>query len=54
VNNALKEQRNTEFCFVQHPRFGHCRCIRSIKAIAKGEEIFIDYGYDVNEESAPR
>jgi hypothetical protein len=54
VNNAFKDSRNTEFCFVNHPRFGHCRCIRSTKPIAKGEELFIDYGYSVEEESTPR
>jgi len=54
VNNAFGEKQNSEFCFIEHPRFGHCRCIRSIRAIEKGEEIFIDYGYDAKDETTPR
>ena len=39
------EKAQTEFCFINHPRFGLIRCIRSNKSIQKGEEIFIDYNY---------
>jgi SET domain-containing protein len=39
---------------MNHPRFGHCRCVRSLKPIAKGEEIFLDYGYDPESEETPR
>ena len=29
------------------PRFGKlCCCIRSLRHISRGEEIFVDYGYD--------
>ena len=33
---------------MKHPRFGDVRCVRSLRIIEKGEEIYEDYGYAVN------
>ena len=51
VNNKLDEDEiNAEFGNMNHPRFGLIICIRSIRVIEPGEEIFVDYGYGVEEE----
>ena len=53
MNNKLLDP-NTEFCHIKIPRFGFVRCIKSTRTIAKGEELFIDYGYDVEDDSVPK
>ena len=51
VNNKLDEDEiNAEFGIMNHPRFGLVQCIRSIRDIEPGEEIFVDYGYGDEEE----
>eukprot|EP01133_Synstelium_polycarpum_P015755 gene15755-18722_t len=37
---------NTVYRTCYHPRFGDIKCIRSIKPIAKGDEILVDYDYE--------
>ena len=39
---------------MKHPRFGDVRCVRSLRIIEKGEEIYEDYQYDVSNEDMPR
>jgi len=39
---------NSEFMIYNHPRWGVIPCIASIHSIAKGEEIFVRYGYDLD------
>ena len=36
-----------DFDFVTSPRFGETRCLRSTRMIRRGEELFVDYGYDL-------
>ena len=48
INNAFWPKKNAEFGSVEHPRFGLIPCVKTIKNIKKGEEIFLDYGYDKN------
>ena len=36
-----------DFDFVTSPRFGDTRCLRSTRMIRRGEELFVDYGYDL-------
>ncbi|KAL6041580.1 Histone-lysine N-methyltransferase setd7 [Balamuthia mandrillaris] len=37
--------------YYHHPRFGKIKCLKSIRNIRKGEEIYVDYTYD--EEDCP-
>ena len=39
-----------DFDFVTSPRFGETRCLRSTRMIRQGEELFVDYGYDLKYE----
>ncbi len=39
-----------DFDFFTSPRFGGIRCLRSIKLIRKGEEIFVNYNYDMEDD----
>jgi len=39
---------NSEFMVYNHPRFGVVPCIASKHTIAKDEEIFVRYGYELN------
>jgi len=39
---------NSEFMVFSHPRFGTIPCIASKHFIAKGEEIFVRYGYELD------
>ena len=41
---------NVDFDFVTSPRFGETRCLRSIKHIKRGEELFVNYDYDLTQE----
>ena len=52
--NHRFEDYKVDFCFMNHPRFGSIRCMRSFESIAKGEEIFIHYNYDTSNNNAPR
>ena len=45
---------NVEFDYFEHPRFGHIRCLISNTFIKKGEEIFVNYEYDIQTEGIPR
>eukprot|EP00808_Paulinella_micropora_P006235 g73020.t1 len=44
TNHCLSRQ-NAKFDLCFHPRFGDLKCVRAIKTILPGEEIFVDYGY---------
>ena len=48
------EKAAVEFCYMTHPRFGSVRCMRSLRSIKKGEEIFTNYNYDRLDDNAPR
>ncbi len=55
VNCALRGDpaRNVRYCWMTHPRFGACRCVRSLKPIQEGEEILADYDYDMSHSDVP-
>ena len=36
---------STHFCYTEHPRFGSIKGIRTLRRVAKGEELSINYGY---------
>jgi len=38
---------NCEFSTLYHPRFGRVRSVVTTKNVKKGEELFVDYGYDL-------
>ena len=38
---------NTKFGRAYHPRFGNTRAIIATKDIARGEELLVDYGYEL-------
>ena len=44
---------NVDFDFVTSPRFGLTRCLRSTRFIERGEELFVDYEYDLEEDELP-
>ena len=56
VNCVLRvnPRRNVKFCKMHHPRFGACNCVRSLRPIQRGEEIFADYGYNISVSDVPR
>ncbi len=39
---------NAEFVSFDHPRFGLVPCVTSSHDIEAGEEVFVHYGYDLN------
>lgn len=43
-NHSFANQ-NAEYALYWHPRFGHIKCIRAIRDISKGDEIFVHYTY---------
>ncbi|KAL7746500.1 Histone-lysine N-methyltransferase setd7 [Sorochytrium milnesiophthora] len=44
VNHAFKP--NCRYDWVFHPRFGSIRCVRTLRAVAKGAELTVDYDYN--------
>ena len=46
MNHSFR-RTNVDFDFVTSPRFGDTRCLRSTRMIRRGEELFVDYGYDL-------
>ncbi|XP_023324584.1 histone-lysine N-methyltransferase SETD7 [Eurytemora carolleeae] len=46
VNHSFKP--NCRFSTIFHPRWGRIRAITSISPILKDEELFVNYGYDLN------
>ena len=49
VNHKFKDT-NADFDFLTSPRFGDTRCLRATRIIRRGEEIFINYNYDLKDE----
>ncbi len=47
MNHKFSET-NAAFDYITSPRFGLTRCVRTTRSVAKGEELFINYGYSVN------
>ena len=45
--NHRFEGVNSVFDWVTSPRFGLIKCIRSARVILRGNEVFVNYGYDV-------
>ena len=50
INHSFTKA-NTRSGLVYHPRFGYCRTIVATKDIKKHEELWINYGYPVNQHS---
>ena len=49
VNHTFDAVRvNCVYAHCEHPRFGHIRCIRTTRAVDPGQELLVDYGYDVD------
>ena len=46
LNHSFK-RLNTKFGRAYHPRFGNTRAIVAIKDIQRGEELLVDYGYEL-------
>ena len=42
---------NVDFCFTFHPRHGCIRCIKTIRGVGKGDELFIDYDYEFGDDT---
>ncbi len=40
-------KNSTDFGYCYHPRFGHIRNLVATKNISKGEEIFVNYKYNM-------
>jgi len=38
---------NCDFGTMYHPRWGRVRTIRTLRAVVEGEELLVDYGYDL-------
>ena len=49
VNHKFPPFINSKFVNVEHPRFGHTVGLAATKDIMEGQEIFVNYGYNVNE-----
>ena len=45
-----EDEINAEYDEMNHPRFGLVKCLRSIRDIEVGEEVYVDYGYGEEEE----
>ncbi|CAD7948065.1 unnamed protein product [Amoebophrya sp. A120] len=48
ANHSQKKVNARYGPYTAHPRFGDIVCIRAVKAIGVGEEVFCDYGYVEN------
>ena len=44
-------RRNAKYDMCLHPRFGLIKSIRTTRAVPKGEELFVDYGYTMSLDS---
>jgi len=44
-----KDEQNARYSHFFHPRFGHIKCIETIKTVKENDEIFVDYGYDLKD-----
>jgi hypothetical protein len=53
VNHKF-DDTNVDFDFITSPRFGATRCPRATKLIPKGEELFIDYNYNMKHDTTPQ
>ncbi len=50
ANHAFPPDNNCIYYpYFNHPIFGKIKCLKSVKAIEKDEEILVDYGYDEND-----
>lgn len=47
TNSAFFDERNAEFDTVRHPVLGAVACIIARRRIARGEEVLVNYGYDL-------
>ena len=45
---------NVKFCFVKSPRFGETRCLEATRDIQRGEEVTVDYRYNLESSYVPR
>ena len=50
INHSFVK-KNTKFGYNYHPRFGVCRTVVATKNIKKHEELWVDYGYDLDDEA---
>lgn len=41
-----REKNNSRYDTFEHPRFGFIKCIRLVRDVEEGEEIFVDYDYN--------
>lgn len=46
VNHHFNPSKiNCKYSHYHHPRFGHIKCILTLRPIVKDEELYVDYGY---------
>ena len=48
TNHAFRSQANCEFSVVRHPVQGAIPCLLAIKPISRGQELTVDYLYDMD------
>lgn len=53
INHKFKDY-NAEFVYLKHPVFGNVRGLAAVQNIAKNEEIFVDYQYDLKYDDTPQ
>ena len=49
ANHQFEPKTNVQLGIIDHPRFGKIHCLVASKTIRKGQEIFLDYSFDVND-----
>lgn len=52
-NHKFGDGVNVDFDFTRNPRFGEIRCLMSVRYIRRGEEIFVNYNYDMKSGDVP-
>merc|ERR1719150_391346 len=48
ANHQFEGKDNVGFDFLTTPRFGNTRCLRAKRLIKRGEEIFLNYSYNMS------
>lgn len=54
ANHTFDDSRQSAmYSHFDHPRFGHIKCIRTIRPVKAGEELLVDYGYSLHHKGGP-
>ena len=49
MGTPVRFNASVDFCDTFHPQQGCIRCIKTLRDVEKGEELFIDYDYELGE-----